>query len=84
VWQFSDKYSWVPNSFKGKGDALLWSSDYATKPAYDAVIKVLKAASATPANGTTTDGDKKSAAGQVSVGAVSAFLGAALSAWALL
>ncbi|KAK3904351.1 glycoside hydrolase [Staphylotrichum tortipilum] len=42
VWQFSDKYNWVSSVFKGKGDACLWSADYAKKPAYDAVIKVLQ------------------------------------------
>jgi endo-1,4-beta-xylanase len=82
LWQFTDKYSWVPNSFKGKGDALLWSSDYQTKPAYDAVMDLLRAASNTT-NGTTS-GSKSAAPGKLSASTVAGFLGAVLSAWALL
>ena len=81
LWQFTDKYSWVPQSFKGKGDALLWTSDYQTKPAYDAVMTLLRAASNSTTNGTTTG---KSAAGRPSTSAVGGILGAALSAWLLL
>ncbi|KAK0667418.1 glycoside hydrolase superfamily [Cercophora samala] len=37
VWQFTDKYSWVPGTFPGKGGACLWTEDYQRKPAYWAV-----------------------------------------------
>ncbi|KAK0735383.1 glycoside hydrolase superfamily [Apiosordaria backusii] len=37
VWQFTDKYSWVPGTFPGKGDACLWTADYQRKSAYWAV-----------------------------------------------
>lgn len=37
VWQFTDRYSWVPGTFPGKGDACLWTEGYQRKPAYWAV-----------------------------------------------
>jgi len=42
VWGFSDKYSWVPGSFSGWGDALLWDKDFKAKPAVTAVEAILK------------------------------------------
>ncbi len=43
VWGFTDKYSWIP-SFTNftKGGALLFYNDYTKKPAYDALVSVLK------------------------------------------
>jgi endo-1,4-beta-xylanase len=42
TWGFTDKYSWIPNYTKrAKGKALLFDQDYAPKPAYDALRKVL-------------------------------------------
>lgn len=41
-WGMSDKYSWVPSTFPGFGDALLWDKDFKIKPAYTAVEKALK------------------------------------------
>ena len=55
VWQFTDRYSWVPGTFPGKGEACLWDQDYKKKPAYDAVVKLLKGgASGTAATATGT------------------------------
>jgi len=82
VWQFTDKYSWIPGAFDGQGDALLWTADYKPKPAYDAVMALLRAA----ASNTTTTGDDTSGAGRVSVSSVlGGFLCTGLlSAWLLL
>ena len=56
VWQFTDRYSWVPGTFPGKGEACLWDQNYKKKPAYDAVVKLLKGgASGTAATGTGTE-----------------------------
>ncbi|KAK0754872.1 glycoside hydrolase family 10 protein [Schizothecium vesticola] len=44
VWQFTDKYSWIPNTFPGLGDACLFDRDFKPKPAYTAVASVLAAA----------------------------------------
>ncbi|KAG8166687.1 hypothetical protein KVR01_002376 [Diaporthe batatas] len=51
VWDFTDKYSWVPGTFSGQGDACLYWSNLTTKPAYDNVQKLLAAAAGTPCGG---------------------------------
>ncbi|TDZ61789.1 Endo-1,4-beta-xylanase 5 [Colletotrichum trifolii] len=52
VWEFTDKYSWIPQTFKGQGDACLFDKDMKPKPAYDAVKAVLGGGAA--ANATAT------------------------------
>ncbi|TRV78239.1 endo-1,4-beta-xylanase [Streptomyces sp. 130] len=37
VWGFTDKYSWVPDTFEGEGAANLFDEDYRPKPAYSAL-----------------------------------------------
>ncbi len=44
VWDFDDKYSWIPSTFPGAGDACLFSSDLTPKPAYTAISSLLAAA----------------------------------------
>ncbi|KAB8141748.1 endo-1,4-beta-xylanase [Chloroflexia bacterium SDU3-3] len=34
VWGIPDKYSWVPSTFPGTGDALIFDNNYNAKPAY--------------------------------------------------
>lgn len=41
VWQFTDKYSWVPSTFPGTGEACLFDQNFVKRPAYTAVAKVL-------------------------------------------
>jgi endo-1,4-beta-xylanase len=41
VWDFTDKYSWIPSTFSGEGDACLWYANFTTHPAYTAVVNVL-------------------------------------------
>jgi endo-1,4-beta-xylanase len=41
LWQFTDKYSWIPSTFPGLGDACLYSANFTKKPAYDAVKNYL-------------------------------------------
>ncbi|KAM7187666.1 Glycoside hydrolase superfamily [Naviculisporaceae sp. PSN 640] len=41
VWQFTDKYSWIPGTFPGLGDACLYTSNFTKKPAYFAVENLL-------------------------------------------
>ncbi|KAK1454468.1 glycosyl hydrolase family 10 [Colletotrichum cuscutae] len=53
IWGFTDKYSWIPETFSGAGDALLWDASFNKKPAYTSVSSVL-AAAATGAVPTTT------------------------------
>lgn len=47
VWQFSDKYSWVPSTFQGTGDACLYDQNFSKKPAWTSVSAQLAAAAAT-------------------------------------
>ncbi|KAJ8095018.1 hypothetical protein PM082_010236 [Marasmius tenuissimus] len=38
IWDFDDKYSWVPGTFPGEGAALPWDENLVRKPAYDGII----------------------------------------------
>jgi len=40
----SDKYSWVPNTFSGEGEALLWTSNYQKKTAYTSFLQGISSA----------------------------------------
>jgi endo-1,4-beta-xylanase len=35
MWGFTDAHSWVPHFFPGEGDALIFDTSYAPKPAYE-------------------------------------------------
>ncbi|HLK03666.1 MAG TPA: endo-1,4-beta-xylanase [Candidatus Acidoferrum sp.] len=37
TWGITDKHSWIPYAFPGKGWALPWDENYQKKPAYDAL-----------------------------------------------
>ncbi|MGB3437177.1 MAG: endo-1,4-beta-xylanase [Actinophytocola sp.] len=41
TWGYTDKYSWVPDTFPGEGAALLVDENFQTKPAYTAVHDAL-------------------------------------------
>lgn len=41
VWDFEDKYSWIPSTFSGQGEADLYSDDYSAKPAVAAIQELL-------------------------------------------
>ncbi|MER6926365.1 endo-1,4-beta-xylanase, partial [Streptomyces spiralis] len=41
VWDFDDKYSWVPGTFQGEGAACLYDENLQPKPAYAAVRDAL-------------------------------------------
>ncbi|KAK0720299.1 glycoside hydrolase superfamily [Lasiosphaeris hirsuta] len=56
LWQFTDKYSWIPSTFPGLGDACLFTADFAKKPAYSAVASFLAAASTTSASSASSTG----------------------------
>jgi endo-1,4-beta-xylanase len=38
IWDFSDKYSWVPQTFGGQGAACPWDDNMQKKPAYDGIV----------------------------------------------
>nr|BAO79522.1 endo-1,4-beta-xylanase [Irpex lacteus] len=37
IWDWTDKYSWVPSTFSGQGAALPWDENFVKKPAYDGI-----------------------------------------------
>ncbi|MBO0857163.1 MAG: endo-1,4-beta-xylanase [Chloracidobacterium sp.] len=41
TWGFTDKYSWIPSTFSGFGDALEFDANYQPKPAYTAMLSAL-------------------------------------------
>lgn len=42
IWGFSDRYSWVPRTFKGYGAALPWQENYEPKPARAALLDAFR------------------------------------------
>lgn len=38
VWDYTDKYSWVPGTFSGQGAACPWDANLAKKPAYQGIV----------------------------------------------
>ena len=42
MWGFTDKYSWIPAQFPGYGAACIYDENYQPKPAYTALLDVLK------------------------------------------
>ena len=41
TWGFTDRESWIPGTFAGQGDALLFDASFAKKPAYQSVHALL-------------------------------------------
>ncbi|RJE26962.1 hydrolase family 10 [Aspergillus sclerotialis] len=41
IWDWTDKYSWVPGVFNGYGDACPWGENLQKKPAYDGILSAL-------------------------------------------
>ncbi len=42
IWDYTDKYSWIPAVFPGEGAALPWDEDLRPKPAYQALREALR------------------------------------------
>ncbi|KAI0353982.1 endo-beta-1,4-glucanase [Trametes cingulata] len=38
VWDFTDRYSWIPGTFPGEGDACPWDENLHKKPAYYGIV----------------------------------------------
>lgn len=41
LWDWTDKYSWVPATYQGFGEACPWDRAYVKKPAYSGMLNVL-------------------------------------------
>ncbi|TLD10433.1 hypothetical protein PgNI_06594 [Pyricularia grisea] len=74
VWQPTDKYSWIPQTFPGTGGACLFDENMKPKPAYTSVSNLLaSAATAAPSNtvpspnATTSQAPVQAGAGRESV-----------------
>lgn len=42
MWGFTDKYSWIPTTFNGQGDALIFDANFQPKPAHAALREILE------------------------------------------
>ena len=42
VWEYADKYSWVPGFFKGQGAADIYDENFNPKPAAAALVSALE------------------------------------------
>ncbi|KAJ5272925.1 hypothetical protein N7478_008050 [Penicillium angulare] len=56
IWDWTDKYSWVPSTFSGQGAACPWDANLVKKPAYTGILTALggTATSTSTASGSTT------------------------------
>ncbi|KAJ5544498.1 Glycoside hydrolase superfamily [Penicillium sp. DV-2018c] len=54
IWDWTDKYSWVPGTFSGQGDACPWDSNLQKKPAYSGILAAINGGSGTPSSTKTT------------------------------
>lgn len=41
IWDWTDKYSWVPSTFPGQGAACPWDDELVKKPAYTGILAAL-------------------------------------------
>ncbi|KAF3384036.1 Endo-1,4-beta-xylanase D [Talaromyces pinophilus] len=81
LWDYTDKYSWVPGTFSGQGDACPWDSNYNKKPAYYGILAGLQSgtgsSSSTSSTTLTTTTTPTSASSTTSTTSTSATSGAA-------
>jgi endo-1,4-beta-xylanase len=62
VWDFYDKFSWVPSTFPGAGEACLYDDNLSKKPAWTAVSSALAAAGTGAAGGASSNASTTAAA----------------------
>ncbi|KAI0067273.1 beta-1,4-endoxylanase [Artomyces pyxidatus] len=43
IWDYTDKYSWVPSTFSGQGAACPWDDSLLKKPAFDGIVAAISA-----------------------------------------
>lgn len=53
IWDYTDKYSWVPSTFSGQGDACPWDANLVKKPAYAGILAALGGTASTTSTATT-------------------------------
>jgi endo-1,4-beta-xylanase len=62
VWDFDDKYSWIPSTFSGQGEACLYWQNLTAKPAYYKVQSLLAAAATSSVPSSTASSTVKTTA----------------------
>ena len=68
IWDYTDKYSWVPNTFPGQDFPLPWDKSLQKKPAlYNAIITALGGTATTPTTSPTTSPTSSGPAGACKV-----------------
>ncbi|MFC5817848.1 endo-1,4-beta-xylanase [Nonomuraea harbinensis] len=56
IWGFTDRHSWVPDTFSGEGAALIYDENYQQKPSYTAVHNALDGGTPSDTTPPTTPG----------------------------
>ncbi|OCL10902.1 carbohydrate-binding module family 1 protein [Glonium stellatum] len=54
IWDYTDKYSWVPSTFSGQGAALPWDDNLVVKPAYWSILSAWGSGGSTATVGSAT------------------------------
>ncbi|KAJ5662577.1 uncharacterized protein N7477_010193 [Penicillium maclennaniae] len=53
IWDWTDKYSWVPSTFPGQGAACPWDENFVKKPAYTGILTAEGSGGSTTSTQTT-------------------------------
>lgn len=53
IWDYTDKYSWVPGVFDGYGAACPWDENLEKKPAYSGILSALEGSGTSPSESST-------------------------------
>lgn len=67
IWDYTDKYSWVPNTFSGQGAACPWDESLVKKPAYAGILAALGGTSSSTTTTFVTSTTTASSGGTTSV-----------------
>ncbi|OQD79351.1 hypothetical protein PENANT_c053G02808 [Penicillium antarcticum] len=54
IWDYTDKYSWVPGTFSGQGAACPWDDRLVKKPAYTGILNALGGSASSTTTAATT------------------------------
>ncbi|KAJ5758291.1 uncharacterized protein N7511_006985 [Penicillium nucicola] len=54
IWDYTDKYSWVPSTFSGQGAACPWDDQLVKKPAYTGILNALGGSASSTTTAATT------------------------------
>ncbi|KAF7590681.1 hypothetical protein BBP40_002516 [Aspergillus hancockii] len=72
IWDWTDKYSWVPTTFSGYGAACPWDENFQKKPAYAGLLEVL-GGEASAATSTTAAAPSSTSTSTTTISAATTF-----------